>query len=121
MVGYILFQVGLHIVSPPGVNVRKDRISVKHMLSTWRVDAENVHAIRLAVFAENRIRLRVLYSHYFERRTKTIGVALDVDLDKLIELLPVKPVVLDARKRGRRLPRVTAGIERRMTGCALKF
>ncbi len=100
---FIFFKLGAHVAIPPNVCVRPERVRWFDGQAGWRIDSQSIHAVRLVVFSASRIRLRIWYTHKSQRRTKTIGVSPNVDLDALTEVLPVKPKVIDARNRALRL------------------
>jgi hypothetical protein len=97
---YLLFMVTLHLVIPARVEIRSDRVLFNHGESTFVVRAEKIRATRIVVFAYDRVRLRVTYQRKLgSLRTRTVGVAQKVDLERLSQLLPVAPEIWDARKR----------------------
>ena len=97
------FHFGILAAIPPFVSVRQKHISRMQGQTVWNVDAKFILAARLVVFAEDRVRLRIWYKYKSHRRTRTIGVSPKVNLDRLIETMPVKPTVRDARKHFARL------------------
>lgn len=95
---YLLFMVAIHLVIPARVEVRRDRVLFNHGQTTVVVKDEEIVAIRITVFADDRIRLRVTYQRQLGHlRTRTAGVARKVNLERLSQLLPVSPEIRDAR------------------------
>jgi hypothetical protein len=75
--------------------------------SHWVVKAEAIRKTRIVVFRDDRIRLRVCYERKNQRGTHTVAIGRRVDLQRLFDLLPVRPQVWDARRR------YEAGVRRR--------
>ncbi|MDQ3330850.1 MAG: hypothetical protein M3552_09380 [Planctomycetota bacterium] len=103
MFGYLAIMVGLHMLLPKFVEVRKDRISINHGQTTTRIRAKDVEATRLVFFGDDRALLRISYRQRGQRRFRTVGVKPTVDLAKLAQMPPVPPRVSDLRDNGLRL------------------
>ena len=52
-----------------------------------------------AAVVSDRIRLRICYTKKSKLRSRVIGVPPAVDFNRLSEMLPVAPVIRDARNR----------------------
>lgn len=92
-------QFGLLTLMPPTATIRSDRILVHHGQSSTIIDARTVTATYLTFHADDRIRLRICYTKYARTKSLVIGVPPTVDFSRLSEMLPVTPVVRDARNR----------------------
>lgn len=98
LVLYLSFYLALLIVIPPGVEVRRDWIQRTHS-GPLRIQSARIEAASLTFHADQRIRLRLRYQGRARPRTLTVGVPPSVNLDKLVDLLPVRLVIRDARSR----------------------
>ncbi len=95
----IVVQFGMMTLIPPTVTIRPDKILVQHGQSATIIDANSVTATYLTYHSDDRIRLRICYTKKSEIKTRTIGVPPTVDFNRLSEMLPMAPVVRDARNR----------------------
>jgi len=93
----LILQTSLLTVIPPTATVWPDKICVQHGDSTSIVQAASVSKTFITVFSDQRIRLRICYHRKSKCRSLAIGVPTTVDLERLAELLPVWPIVRDAR------------------------
>jgi hypothetical protein len=93
----LILQTSLLTLIPPTATVRPDKICVQHSESMSIVDAASIARTYIIVFSNQRIRLRICYLHKEKCKSLTIGVPPTVDLERLAELLPVWPIVRDAR------------------------
>lgn len=89
----------VYLIIPPVVKIRNDLIIIFHGQSCWIVKAETIKSIRIVIFAPDRIRLRIIYSHKEDQHMRTVGIAQTVDLKLLSQILPVYPEIRDARKQ----------------------
>ncbi len=80
------------------VLVRSDKILIQHS-SAQLIDPQIVTATYLIFHPDNKIRLRIHYCRKSRRRCCKLGMPPTVDLERLSELLPISPVVRDARTR----------------------
>jgi hypothetical protein len=96
---YLLAMLTLHIIIPPRVELRPNRIVIQHGQSTHHIDAKSIVRTRLVIFAPNRIRLRITLRQGRRVRTTTLGVSPKVNLQDLYDLLPITPTIRDARAR----------------------
>jgi hypothetical protein len=94
-----VFQFAILTLIPPTATIRPDKILVQHGQSVTLIDLTTVTATYLTFHPENRIRLRICYSKKSKRKFRVIGVPPTVDFNRLSELLPIPPVVRDARNR----------------------
>lgn len=95
----LVLQLGVLTLIPPIATIRSDRILVQHGQSAMIIEAKAVTATYLTVHSDDRIRLRICYTRRSGTRTRAIGVPPTVDFDLLSKLLPIAPVVRDARNR----------------------
>jgi len=95
----LVAQFGIMTLIPPTVTIRADRILVQHGQSATIIDAEAVTATYLTFHADDRIRLRICYTKKSKTKSRAIGVPPTVDFNRLSEMLPMVPVVRDARNR----------------------
>lgn len=95
----IVAQLGLLTLIPPKVTIRSDKILVQHGQSATIIAPETVSATYLTVHADDRIRLRICYTKKAKAKSRVIGIPPTIDFDRLSEMLPITPVVRDARNR----------------------
>jgi hypothetical protein len=95
----LVLQFGVLTLIPPTATICSDRIIVQHGQSATIIDSKTVTASFLTFHTEGRIRLRICYTRKSERKSRVIGVPPTVDFNRLSEMLPVAPVVRDARNR----------------------
>ncbi|MCA9187326.1 MAG: hypothetical protein KDA99_16975, partial [Planctomycetales bacterium] len=81
------------------MTIRADKILVQHGQSATIIDAKTVTAAYLTFHPEDRIRLRICYTSKSKKKSRVIGVPPTVDFNRLSEMLPIAPVVRDARHR----------------------
>jgi hypothetical protein len=93
------FMFLVHAAIPELVVVRKERVQIIHGQSSWVARAGDIRWTRIVIFAPDRIRLRIAYTRGCQRKTRTVGVGRNVDLDELSTTLPIPPQVWDARGR----------------------
>lgn len=92
-------QCGILTLIPPTVTIRADKILVQHGESASIIYTKDVTAIYLVFHPDDRIRLRICYTKKSKTRSRVIGVPPTVDFNRLSEMLPIVPVVHDARNR----------------------
>ncbi|MFO0943599.1 MAG: hypothetical protein U0930_22920 [Pirellulales bacterium] len=97
----MVVQFGFLTLIPPTVTIQAARILIQHGQAPTIIEAKSVTATYLTVHPENRIRLRICYTKKTKSKSRTIGVPPTVDLIRLSEMLPIAPVVRDARNRSR--------------------
>jgi hypothetical protein len=95
----LVMQFGILTLIPPTATIRSDRIIVQHGQSATIIDSKTVTASYLTFHTEDRIRLRICYTRKSKTKSRVIGVPPTVDFNRLSEMLPVAPVVRDARNR----------------------
>ena len=95
----LVAQFGILTLIPPTVTIRADKILVQHGQSATIIDPKNVTATYLTFHSDDRIRLRICYTKKSKTKSRVIGVPPSVDIGKLTEMLPIVPVVRDARNR----------------------
>lgn len=95
----LILQTSLLTLIPPTATIWPDKVCVQHGDSARIVDAASIAKTYIIVFSNQRIRLRICYVRRAKRQSLAIGVPPTVDLDRLAELLPVWPIVRDARSR----------------------
>ncbi|MEO1527877.1 MAG: hypothetical protein AAFX06_20795 [Planctomycetota bacterium] len=95
----LTLQSGMLSVIPPRVTLRRDRLEKHHGQTALRVHSENILSAQVYVHREDRIRLKLRFKGRKREQTLVLGVSPDVDLDQLVGLLPVVPVIRDARSR----------------------
>lgn len=93
-------QIAIHLLIPPQVWIRADSIVMLKETSVTEFKSSDVVASMLIVHSKNRIRLRITYTWGLNQRTLVLGVSPKVNLRELCEILPVPPIVRDARNRG---------------------
>jgi len=93
----LVAQLGILTLVRPIVTVRADKIFMQHGQSATIIDTSSVKATRLTFHRDDRIRLRICYTRKSKMETLVVGVPPTVDFDCLSELLPVFPVIRDAR------------------------
>jgi len=98
MVGLVC-QVGLLTLIPPMATVRADKITVQHGQSAAIIDAKSITKTSLTFYSDDRVRLRICFHRKSKTRSRVIGVPPTVNFDRLAEMLPIYPVVYDARHR----------------------
>lgn len=95
----LVLQLGILTLIPPTATIRADRILVQHGQSATIIDPQTVTATYLTFHPDDRIRLRICYIRKSKSTSRVIGVPSKVDFDRLSEVLPIEPVVRDARHR----------------------
>lgn len=95
----LVFQFGVLTLFPPVFTIRADKILLQHGQSVRLIDPKSVTATCLIFHSDNRIRLRICYTKKSKGQSLVVGVPPTVDFNKLIEMLPIPPVVRDARSR----------------------
>ena len=95
----LVAQFGILTLIPPTVTIRADKILVQHGQSATIIDPNTVTATYLTFHPDDRIRLRIRYTKKMKPKSRVIGVPPTVDISKLSEMLPIIPVVRDARNR----------------------
>ena len=95
----LVAQLGILTLIPPTATIRSDKILVHHGQSATIIAANTVKATYLTFHGDDRIRLRICYTKKSTTKSRVIGVPSTVDLDLLSEMLPIAPVVRDARDR----------------------
>jgi hypothetical protein len=98
---FVLQSATLMLI-PPMVTIRTNKILWQHGQSARIIDPQNVTATFLTFHSSDRIRLRLCYMHKGKSRSRVIGVPPTVDFNLLSDLLPVAPMVRDARGRIKR-------------------
>ena len=99
VMAYLWFMSLVLPFVPKHVEVRRDRIVLQQGQSACVVQEDAVESIKIVVFAPDRIRLRIIYLRNGVRRSAAVAVGRKVNLDALCDLLPVAPVIRDARGR----------------------
>ena len=100
----LVVQLGILTLIPPSATVRSDKILVQHGQSSTIIDTESVSATYLTFHSYDRIRLRICYTKKSKPKSRMIGVPPNVDFSRLSEMLPIVPVVRDARNRTHQKP-----------------
>jgi hypothetical protein len=95
----LLLQLAVLTYFQPRVTVSKSKIILQHGQTAFQIDPRTVTATYLSFHSENRIRLRICYVRKTKRKSRTIGIPPAVNFTKLAELLPIEPVIHDARNR----------------------
>jgi len=95
----LVLQFGILTLIPPTATMRADRILVQHGQSATIIDPQTVTATYLTFHSDDRIRLRICYTKKSKTKSRVIGVPPTVDFNRLSEMLPIAPVVRDARNR----------------------
>lgn len=95
----LVAQFGLLTLIRPIATIRSDKILIQHGQTATIIDTKSVTAARLTFFRDERIRLRIDYTRKSKPMSRVVGVPPDVDFDRLSEMLPVTPVIKDARDR----------------------
>lgn len=94
-----LIQFGLLSVIPPQVRLKPKFLQRSHGQTGLRIYWEDLVATQIIVHREDRVRLKLIYQRRGRKRTLTLGVAPSVELNRLVDALPIEPVVRDARSR----------------------
>lgn len=97
-----VLQFAILTLIPPMVTIRTNKILWQHGQSARIIDPQNVTATFLTFHSTDRIRLRLCYMNKGKSRSHVIGVPPTVDFNLLSDLLPVTPIVRDARGRIKR-------------------
>lgn len=92
-------QFGILTLIPPVVTIRADKILIQHGESSRIIDTKSVTSTSLIFHSDDRIRLRICYTKKSKGKSQVVGVPPTVDFNKLTEMLPIAPVVRDARNR----------------------
>lgn len=92
-------QFAILTLFPPIVTIRADRILIQHGQSVTIIDPKTVTATYLIFHPDEKVRLRIGYTKSLEAKSRVIGVPPTVDFNRLSEMLPISPVVRDARSR----------------------
>jgi hypothetical protein len=95
----LVVQLAVLTLIPPSATIRADKIIIQHGQSATIIESGVVTAIYLIVHRNDRIRLRICYTRKSKARSRVIGVPPTIDLARLSEMLPLWPVVRDARER----------------------
>lgn len=95
----LIAQLGILTLIPPVVTIRADNILIQHGESARIIDPKSVTATYLTFHSDDRIRLRICYTKKSKGKSLVVGVPPTVDFNKLTEMLPIAPVVRDARSR----------------------
>lgn len=95
----LVAQLGFLLLLPPIVIVRPDKILVANGESAVTIAADTVLETHLTFHAAGRIRLRICYTKGSRTESRVIGVPTTLDFDRLSKLLPIAPIVRDARSR----------------------
>lgn len=92
-------QFGILTLIPPVVTIRADKILMQHGESARIIDTKGVTSTCLTFHSDDRIRLRICYTKKSKGMSLVVGVPPTVDFNKLTKMLPIAPVVRDARSR----------------------
>jgi hypothetical protein len=92
-------QFAVLAVFPPNVTLRSDRLQKSHGQSGLRIKSDQFVTTQIIVHRYDCVRLKIRYRQRARDRTLVIGVAPSVDLDQLVEILPIAPAIRDARSR----------------------
>ena len=95
----IVVQLGILTLIPPTVTIRADKILVQHGQSATIIDPKTVSAIYLIFYPDDHIRLRICYTKKGRKRSRAISVPPTIDFDRMTKMLPISPIVRDARNR----------------------
>lgn len=95
----LVLQTAVLTLIPPYVRLRPNRLEKSHGQTGLQIKAADVLRTQLYVHRGDRVRLRIRYNGRKRTRTLVLGVPTTVDLDRLVEMLPVRPSILDARSR----------------------
>lgn len=96
---YVLVMALLQVMVPARVEVRSDRVAISQGQTATVIRPQELRAARITCFADDRVRLRLFYLWRGRLRTRTLGLAAGIDLERLCALLPVEPRIIDARRR----------------------
>lgn len=95
----LVLVFGVLTLIPPTVTISADKILVQNGQTATIIDPQTVTATYLTFHSGDRVRLRIRYAKELTPRSRVIGVPPQVDFKRLSELLPIAPVVRDARNR----------------------
>ena len=95
----LVLQFGILTLIRPTATIRADRILVQHGQSATIIDPQTVTVTYLTFHSDDRIRLRICYTKKSKTKSRAIGVPPTVDFNRLSKMLPITPVVRDARNR----------------------
>ncbi|MHB8866314.1 MAG: hypothetical protein ACYC6N_28340 [Pirellulaceae bacterium] len=95
----LVVQFAVLTLIPPSATIRADKIIIQHGQSATIIESRVVTAIYLTFHPKDRIRLRICYTKKSKARSRVIGVPPTIDVARLSEMLPLWPVVRDARQR----------------------
>lgn len=95
-------ELSLLSLFQPVVTLRRDRLTIQHGQSATILDPKQVIKTALTFHRENRVRLRIVYEKGGRVRHRVVGVPATVDFRKLVDMLPLKPTIRDARGRMRK-------------------
>lgn len=88
-----------HRVVPDRVSIFDDCVLIQHGQSAKRIAIADIVAVRIVVYAEHAIRLRIWYNRRGRRKSTAFGLYQGLELAKLTAALGVPAVVYDARTR----------------------
>jgi hypothetical protein len=91
--------IGTSAVLPRKVTIRTESIFQQQGDFSRMIDSKTVYSIRLIFHHEGRVRLRICYTCRSKPRSWVTGIPPTVDIQQLLELLPMEPIVRDARAR----------------------
>ena len=89
----------LYRIIPEKVSLFEDCILIQHGDNARRIDRSNILSARIVVYAENTIRLRIWYRSAEDRKSLTLGLGSQVQLQAVQEALGMPLHVFDARSR----------------------
>jgi len=95
----LVAQLAMLTLIPPTVTIRPDKILVQHGQAATVIDPKTVTATYLVFHPDDRVRLRIRYTKNSQAKVRVIGVPPTVDFERLSEMLPIIPVIRDARSR----------------------
>lgn len=101
IIAIVALNTAMHTIILPRAVLGPKGICVQHGGTATHIDPGTVTGTFLTVHAGNRVRLRVCYTRKSKLRSRVIGIPSTVDLNQLCQLLPIPPVVRDARDRSR--------------------
>ena len=95
----VVAQMAILTLIPPFVTIRSDRIQYVHGQNGFEIKPKSIAWIQVSVFSDSIKRMKIAYSPRRKLRILRVGIASHVNLQALIDLLPLEPKILDARGR----------------------
>ena len=95
----VVAQMAILTLIPPFVTIRSDRIQYVHGQNGFEIKPKSIAWIQVSVFSDSIKRMKIAYTPRGKLRILRVGIASHVNLQELIDLLPLEPKILDARGR----------------------